>query len=203
MTWQAAIRELRSWVETYVQTRLGALVEFTRLAASTATGEEDSVEVGGGDQRMQRPVRRIEPWGLRGRPPAGVWAAVIKAIAGASNGLMVGISTTRHGPADLETGETELYCSASGTRVYLDKDGVVHIDAASGQDIIFNGGTLRVAREHDALDVGTLVATAGPYPVVFTYVPGAYPGAGTPQSGPSISLAGIVADGTGAPHTKG
>ncbi len=203
MTWQIAIRDLRSWVESYVQTRLGALVEFTRVAASTATGEKDAVEVGGGDQRMQRPVRRVEPWGVRGRPPAGVFAAIVKAIAGASNGLLVGISSTRYGSQALEAGETEIYCSASGTRIFLDKTGTIHIDAASGQDVILNGGTLQVARETDALDVGTLVATAGPYPVLFTYTPGAYPPPGTPQSGASISLAGIVAKGTGAAHTKG
>ena len=160
MTWQTAIRELRSWVETYVQTRLGALVEFTRVASATASGEKDSVEVGGGDQRKQRPVRRIEHWGLRGRPPAGIWAVVIKAIAGASNGLLVGISTTRHGSQNLEAGETEIYCSASGTRVFLDKNGTIHVDAASGQDVIIDGGSAKVHRVGDHGDAGTLKFTA-------------------------------------------
>lgn len=75
----------------------------------------------------------------------------------------------------------------------------IHLDAG---DIILNGGTLKNAREHDALNVGPLTGMSPAGPVNFAYVPGGYPVPGTPQTGPSVTLGGIIAHGTGAPHVK-
>lgn len=88
----------------------------------------------------------------------------------------------------------------SGASITIDGNGAIAVSAAAGQDITFNGGTKRAARIEDALDVGTLVATAGPWPVVFTYVPGT----GTPLAAPpgGVSLQGVIATLTGAERVK-
>jgi hypothetical protein len=72
--------------------------------------------------------------------------------------------------------------------------------------IKLNGGNLKNARVTDPLAVGTLTGQAGPYPVVFTYVPtqnvGGVDTPGAPSSGPSVNLAGIVSNGGGATGVK-
>ncbi len=81
-------------------------------------------------------------------------------------------------------------------------NGAIHITAHGTGEVVVNGGTKRVAREEDALNVGTLVATAGPYPVLFTYVAGT---AGAPAVAPpgGVALAGVLTTGTGAARFKG
>jgi len=186
------LAELREQLRAYVDRRIASLIEFPKLAKSSASGEnEDAVEVSDGETTYQRTVRRVEQWGLRVRPPAGIRAAVIKALGGATNGMYVGIASTRYGPSNLEDGETALYCIAGDTVVKLDKDGKVTIDAAAGQDVVVNGGTLKVARDTDPISAGTLTGQAGPYPVVFVHTP---PG-GAPSTGQSVTLAGKITNG--------
>lgn len=122
-------------------------------------------------------------------------------------------------PTDLDAGETRLYAcgdtavalrmrtdgvtlTAKGATVVITSNGDVQVTAASGRDITLNGGTKRIAREEDSLNVGTLVATAGPYPVLFTYVPGTAGSAPPPPPG-GVALAGVILTGTGAAHAKG
>lgn len=90
----------------------------------------------------------------------------------------------------------------SGAYIRITAAGALEAQAASAQDVTVNGGTKRVAREEDGLNVGTLVGTAGPYPVLFTYVPGA-PGAIPPAPPGGVSLRGVIATGQGAANFKG
>ena len=89
----------------------------------------------------------------------------------------------------------------SGATITIGTSGQIDVTAAAGQDLRLNAGTKQVAREEDALNVGTLVATAGPYPVLFTYVPGTA-GAAAPAPPGGVALAGVVLTGTGAPTVK-
>jgi hypothetical protein len=80
------------------------------------------------------------------------------------------------------------------------------LSSETAQLIQFNGGSLKAARVTDPLAVGTLTGQAGPYPVVFTYVPtinaGGVDTPGVPSSGPSVNLAGIVSNSGGAVGVK-
>lgn len=194
--------QLREWVRDQVEQVRTTMALFVGIARTSSAGDEDEVKTDDQSKETTQ-VRRIEPWGLRWRPPSGVMGAILRAAGGVSNGMLIGISTKRYGPANLAQGEVELYCVATGTSVKLDKDGKITITAASGQDVVVNGGTLKVAREHDALNVGTLTGMSPAGPVNFVYVPGGFPAPGAPQTGPSITVGGIVADGTGAAHFKG
>lgn len=122
-------------------------------------------------------------------------------------------------PTDLDAGETRVFAcgdvtvalrmrtdgvtlTAKGATVVITSSGDVQVTAASGRDIVLNGGSKRLAREEDSLNVGTLVGTAGPYPVVFTYVPGAA-GPASPAPPGGVALGGVILTGTGAAHAKG
>src|SRR5262245_15189824 len=99
-----------------------SLVEVTTLARTTAAGDKDQANVAGNPANRQRPVRRASPWGLAGYPPAGILAVIVKAVASAFNGAVVGFATDQHGPQDLKEGETAVYAKP-GQLCYLDERG--------------------------------------------------------------------------------
>ena len=169
-----------------------------RPAAGFTSDEGQSVPVG----QTQRGVRRFQHAGFRSRPPSQSQAVCLLLEGGATKVVVVaeddGVSVS------IEEGESAHYSSAEPTCIIkCSKVGKITIDAATGQDVQVNGGTHKVARADDALNVGTLSGTAGPWPVLFTYTPGVPP-AGVPvvQAGQSVHLAGIVDDATGAPNFK-
>lgn len=122
-------------------------------------------------------------------------------------------------PTDLAAGETRVFAvgdltarvrlktdgltvEARGATLTITSSGAVQVTPAAGQDIVLNGGSLRVARETDAVtvnaalvttlgQVATLLNTAGP-------VVGA-PGSVTPFTGPTV---GTITLGAGAPNVK-
>jgi phage gp45-like len=142
-------------------------VDFTTLARTNATGADDQANFPGNPPDRQRPVRRVAPWGLSGRPVPGVFAAIVKAIGGAFNGLVVGIATGSYGPQDLKEGETclwnkgvarvlldesdRIFVQSGGSQIVVNKDGDVAIDAA-GQ-IKLAGGGPGIARNGDSVQV--------------------------------------------------
>jgi phage gp45-like len=142
-------------------------VEFTTLARTNATGADDQANFAGNPPDAQRPVRRVAPWGLSGRPVPGVFAAIVKAIGGAFCGLAVGIATGDYGPQDLNEGETCIWnkgvarvlldendsitIQSGGSKVVVSKDGDVTIDA--GGTIKLAGGGAGIARVGDAITV--------------------------------------------------
>jgi phage gp45-like len=140
--------------------------DFTTYAKTSADGSRDEANVTAQETQKQRPMLRTSPWGVATRPVVGVACALVKAYGGPFGAMLVGVYTNDYGPQNLDEGEVCLYCSSSGTRVYLDKDGNVKIDAASSQNIVLNGGTLQIARSTDPVKVTippatVIVAVAG------------------------------------------
>ena len=212
MKFHEAIGRLRAELRSYIDQRLATLFGFTLIASSSPVGDADEVQTG--DQPVsapeadispgtitQRTVRRIEPWGVRGRPPSKVRALWLK--WGSSNVVFLGTAVNKgYGPGDLEEGEFSLYCSKSGTEIRLDKDGNIKINAASNQDVIVNGGNLKVARRTDPVRIGTLAGVSPSGAVTFTFVPQDADGVpGAPVVGATVTLAGVIQD--GALHFKG
>jgi phage gp45-like len=99
-----------------------SIVEFTTLARTTSAGDEDQANVAGNPADRQRPVRRTSPWGLAGYPPAGLLSVIVKTIASAFGGAVVGLVDTQYAPQGLKEGETALYGKA-GQQLYLDVNG--------------------------------------------------------------------------------
>ena len=99
---------------------------------------------------------------------------------------------------------TVLQEGAGGASITINPDGSIAVTAASGKTTTINGGTLNVARETDTLNVGTLTATAGPYPVVFAYVAGTASESSLPTPPPGgVTLSGVILKGTGNTTIKG
>lgn len=154
------------------------LLFFTRVSATSADGSADGVEGWPGTEGdpacPQQTVRRMEPWGLHGRPATGIQSLVARVLAGAASGLQVGIWTGQHGRQNLEPGETQLY-GGGGGEVFLDKNGKMALNSGSGQDVVLNGGSLQVARKSDPISRGTIVFAATGSPITgiaVTYTPG-------------------------------
>lgn len=139
------VARAREEVKAYARSIAQRAIFFTRVSATTTDGQADGVEGwpadGGDPDSGQQTARRMEPWGVHGRPAVGVQALVARALGGAAQGLLVGIWTGGHGRQNLDKGETQLYCVATGAEVYLDKNGAVFINATAGQLIKIAGGT--------------------------------------------------------------
>jgi phage gp45-like len=126
-------------------------------------------------------------FGFYSRPRDGFTGVVAKLGGGASS-LLFAFRDKQYEIA-LEKGEVAMV-SAAGARHLLDKDGNIKTDAASGKDIVFNGGTNPVGRKGDAVKVTIPIGT------VIVSVSG---GVGTSNASP------IVLNGTidaGAPNVK-
>lgn len=147
------------------------VVRFAQVVRSTADGQGDQVagRADSDEPDQQVPVRRIWPFGLRSRPPAGCDAAVVHVNGGSSNGIMVGAESSAYGPDDLEDGEAALYCKVAGCLFKMTMVGKVEltsasgqaiaIDAGSGADVVVNGGSLKVARVTDPVNLGACFVT--------------------------------------------
>ncbi len=160
ITWQAEIAALRRAIVTIIDRRINGLFGWTLTSNASAMGDSDQVQTGDepvDGKQTQRPVRRIEQFGLRSRPPAKIRSLWLR--LGSSNVLFLGIAPTKgYGPTDLADGETAVYSKAVEKGMHLDTDGNNNINAASSKDVVVNGGTKKVARVDDLVIAGTSMA---------------------------------------------
>lgn len=154
----------KDWVRAHVFGRVASVIRFAQVTVNTASGDGDAVqgnqttdEEAPGDYQYQ--VRRLWPFGIRSRPPAGVDAAVVHAFGGSTNGMMVGAESPEYGPDDLQDGEVCIYAKKAGARIKIDVDGKITIDAPDTADVVVNGGVARVNREGDAVVQNSPMAT--------------------------------------------
>jgi len=132
MMWAQAMGALRRELLAQIDARITRLFGWTLSANSSEMGDGDQVQTADGGE-SQRPVQRIEPFGLRSRAPAKVRQLWIR--LGASNVLTIGIQPTKgYGPTDIDDGETALYNAVLGCVLKLSKDGVIHIGQNGGLD---------------------------------------------------------------------
>lgn len=137
MSWLHEIAQLRREMRQMVDMLVPRLFGWTLSAKSSEMGDQDEVQTEDGVDG-QRPARRIEPWGHRGRAPSKVRTLWLR--LGSSNVVFLGIAPSKgYGPDDLEDGETALYCATGGTEIRLDKDGNVKITSAVGKLVTING----------------------------------------------------------------
>jgi phage gp45-like len=152
MTW--------SDVRDFVYQAIGWLVSYTRVAKSSAGGSDDEVEGRSepNEPSYQIPVRRMWPFGIRSRPPAGVEAIVVLVNGGGTRAVMVSAESAKYGPSDLDDGESALYNKTAAV-IRLWSDGHVSIDADNA-DVVVNQGSAKVHRVGDQGDGGTIAFTS-------------------------------------------
>ncbi len=197
-------------IRDYVQQQLGRLVRYRRQTLVNANGADEVTgwPAGPGEPDGSDQVRRLQHYGFRSSPPAG--AELLTVAVGGAAGQHVAFASEAPGagPTDQASGDVAVYCAdgatvrviANGATILIDANGAITADCAPGQDVVVNGGTLKVARETDPVDLGYLVVTpgAGGVGAVEWLPPGspmpAPPAVATPMQG---AISG------GAPHFKG
>ena len=177
------IAALRQEMRDRIDMRIASVLRVARVALTTESGDGDAVDghetdPADGEPSYQYPTRRIYPFGIRSRAPAGCDSVVIHAFGGAVNGVLLGAESPEYGPGDLASGEVAIYAEKAGAVIKIDVDGkititsaagaavaitagvgaAVTIDAGAAAKVITNGGGAEVAR--------ATVDMAGPYPIV-------------------------------------
>lgn len=203
MSWTEEMAELRAWVRGWVEQKLTTMFISTTLSNSSALGDSDAMTLAD-DTKGQRPVVRHEPYGHRSRPTTDVRVFGIR--FGSSNVVFLGIGPTqKYGPQDLEMGEVAIYSEQIVKAMHLDKNGQNNINSKSGQDVVVNGGTAKVARVGDgskiisALGGGALAKWMSQVEVAITNLGGTAP---SPLANAFVADPGIVIK-DGAAHFKG
>jgi hypothetical protein len=95
-------RRLRDEMKEYVREQTRNVVQFTRMTKNTPLGKGDQVHghrVEGADAvDYDYPVRRMQHFGLRSLPPAGVWVVRVGGVGG--NAVIVAVGarwrSTKH-----------------------------------------------------------------------------------------------------------
>lgn len=171
----------------------------------------------GSDGESDRPdeVEFMQPLGIAASPVLSAHTEAAYVRHGDRCVALAVLDKSRVAQA-VEAGEVRLYGpgDANATaKVAIPANGRVVIVATAGQnitidvtgagDIILNGGTHKVARDADPVNIGAITATAGPYPVVFsTVLQNADGTPGSPTVGATAALSGVISNAGGAPHVK-
>lgn len=199
--------ELKSQVMLWA----GRLVKYATLASlsdrfgygKVAGPQEDPSQ---GDKSAAQPVRFMQWFGFRSSPVVkGGECVVVAPRGGPSNAVALAADNLSVGPTDLKEGEAAMYGKA-GQVLRQAEDGSTKIDAASGKDVVVNGGTATVAREGDEADGGALsvqIATVAGVPVisnVYYWEPGSVSATTVPAFPAKLAIK--VKLGPGAPHFK-
>jgi hypothetical protein len=138
------ISGLRRELRNYVDAALARMFVWTLTANTSALGNEDHVAQGDNDDNPtpgQRPVRRVEPFGMRSRPPAKQRSLSLR--LGSSTVLYLGVASDGgYGPKDLADGEVVLYSKNVPQGVRLMDNGDVALTSKAGQVVSANGTTV-------------------------------------------------------------
>lgn len=143
-----------AWLRKQVLLYAGRIAKYATLASTSdraGYGQVDGppVDAAEGEQASTQPVRILQWFGFRSRPVKNSECLVIAARGGATNAVLAAADSFGHGPTDLKEGEVAIFCKKSGTLIKLDENGKITIDAPNPQDVVVNGGTLKVARDTD------------------------------------------------------
>lgn len=170
-----------------------------QAAGAGAEGDDDAAE-------RWDDCELAQPAGVMARPAL---TATTECVAIRRGDELLGIVLIDKGaPAQsVEEGETRIYgvngSTNSAAVIRVRANGKIEITSQSGQDVVLNAGSLKVARVTDPVRVGTLVGVAGPYPVSFTFTPLDANGVpGTPSTGPTVTLSGVISNAGGAATVK-
>lgn len=131
------------------------------LAASSADGHGEEVrgQTLPDEPEYQILVRRMGPFGFRGRAPAGVEVLVIQPGASATSGVAIAQESAGYGPSDLDEGESAMYGFLPDARIKISALGKITIDASAAVDVQVNGGSKSVARVDDLVAANASMAS--------------------------------------------
>ncbi len=170
MSWTREGGLLRQELRAFVLDSVARLFVWTTTANSSALGKEDAVSTGDDDpNKGQRPVRRLEPFGVRSRPPAKQRSLSLR--LGSSTVIYLGVASDGgYGPGDLEDGELAIFSKNVPKALHAKDSGDVALASKDGQVVSVNGTDYAlpkwddyIAAENTFVDT---VAAITPIPVV-------------------------------------
>lgn len=166
MSWSAEIAAAKRELKTLLARGLAQAFLWTLTAKASAIGDDDAVESGDdgvdpgappNEQKGQRKVIRVQPWGFNGAPPKKLRSLSLR--LGSSNLFWIGIGPTQaYGPQNLNPGETAIYAQP-GQVFYLDSNGNL-IGTPAGSGTFQAGGNTYSMPQWDAFAAVLKSATA-------------------------------------------
>lgn len=190
------------WKLTNTSVGQAKRVLLAQLRGAGQEGDDDSAE-------SEDAVEHLFPLGFVSRPSLSTSAAGLQAFCVQIYDEVLALFTRNKELAQwsppLEEGESRLYgakSQAANVRARADGSVEINSDTGASKDVRLNGGTKRVARETDAVRVGTLAGTVAGGVVTFTFTPTNADGTpGVSVVGPTVTIAGVIANG-GASNVK-
>lgn len=183
-----------------IATHLGdkARVMTADLAGAGQTGNDEGAEQFSDEEVFQ-------PLGFAARPVCGEHTEAIALRVGDQQFVLVivdkGQALYTAAPGALEEGETRVSGAKEVTAcIRVRASGKIEITALSGQDIVLNGGTLKVARDTDGVNKSSSMTAW--MTQVETAVNTLLPGSVTTLSAPPGGFTQIGNISGGATHTK-
>ncbi len=174
-----------------------------RVTTAQITGAGDP----GDDSTAERvdACEVVQPLGLLAVPVLGTNTEALIARVG-DRPVVLAIVDKSRGAQDVEQGEARLYGVGDTNHaavVRIRATGKIEVTPKASQDLVLNAGLLKAARVTDPVRIGTITATAGPYPVTFTVTLVDADGVpGTPAVGATATLTGVISNAGGAPNVK-
>lgn len=99
-----------------IQAKLASLIGFW-FVDSTSADSNDFIKghpAKPGEQPSKLHARRMWPFGIRGRPPAGTPSITVGPLGSDSQKVMIAADSASYGPSDLADGEVAIYNSVDG-----------------------------------------------------------------------------------------
>lgn len=141
------LKRIREELREQIRQARANAAQFTRITKASADGTKDSVHghrtQGSGEQDYDFFVRRMQHFGFRSVPLAGVWAIRLPAGRGA-NGVTVAEDSTRYGPTNLNPGEVALYNKVNGCTIVLDQNGNIIVTPGAGGTVQLAGTSYHI-----------------------------------------------------------
>lgn len=142
----AQIGELRRELLEHIDQAVGTIARWNKTTASSSDGSSDAVESYAlpDEGSTQERTRRVAPWGVAGVPVVGLAGAVVRALGGATQSILVGLAHPQYARAGLVEGETQVYCKVAGTELFLDKDGKATLAAGLTKITLTKNGDVSI-----------------------------------------------------------
>lgn len=149
---ETELTRIRRWVRGEMAALQARLAYWAPSSVTTSDGTRDTVKgrpQSDGDYDFAAP--RIQHAGFRSRVAAGSDNRVCVPLGGGTTThVSVAEDDGQGASVPLDNGEAAVYSPAKpGCRAWFDKDGTLHLDAYSGQNIVLNGGAVSLARNGD------------------------------------------------------
>ena len=113
--------------------------DSSRVTFGTTAIDQEALDQSQGEKQLSEPVRILQDFGLRSRPPRGSECIIVAVGGGRANSCVVATDHEDYGPADLQEGDVVVYSGAhmegATCVIKLLKVGEISATPKSGQKV--------------------------------------------------------------------